>query len=835
MSSGALSSCLPTRTVSRTHQHVLWSINKPQPPVLSTPRPTRSGVVSGNHSFSLDNALDRPDFSPFHPPRRPNSAVSTGDTDDRESSPTLPTVDNSMAETDNREDSPPRNSSSPEPAPKKRCVVDLDPDDDDWEDEDTQLEGLGTTTHRSRNRARPVIPVRKHRRVVRGANSRATAEARRKSLGNRDFAADLAAWEVEREERAQQLAEKHSMKVQEVRRRMLSTSAFKPKRKASLYNAKISRIMADINEGLPVGKHFKMAEVKARVAADPTLLDAFTKEEEAEMLEEVMEKRKRKFRGARANNLAAGADAKRTVERMMVEITGLAERAGMIGFAMFTRGHIHDKTVPVTIQSWGALDFFREILKKDPADVAALFELWAVSRERGDTGADTLIGMQKDCTAMIIAGLKLILNRTSVKMNFENYIKRFVEGKNVGLVGWPEGVEFKRMSKQSAVGPLRILRDALKCGTVRWKVLTAGEKQRLLEQFKDMVEKGEVREKVGKTRAKASSRTSRAKKTKVSQESDDDNDGHPPKAKAKPTRTSTRTTQQKSKKRAMASEDEGEEDDANDDPPAKSGRTLRAKQKTQGDPSEDDDAPRKAIGDMTVQEKRAYLLRLVGRRRKAGREGDKCGAAKSSKRAREEESDRPRKKVKANADKGEGGASGKGSKRKRGGEEEDEGAQKKKKKKKASEEVPVRANPAPPQPRPKPRPKAPAGKSRPTPTTMEGTLTTGGAPGTGSTTGTPPAISTTNASADTPATSTMPAISTSTATPTADAPTSATTTAEATADASSNTAKGAAGVPLGEVTNGAPIGGTSAGGTPAPNGGKRNTVKGKAGGPPGIR
>lgn len=55
----------------------------------------------------------------------------------------------------------------------------------------------------------------------------------------------------------------------------------------------------------------------------------------------------------------------------------------MIGFAMFTRGHIHDTTIPMTIQSWGALDFFREILKKDPADVAALFELWAVSRERG--------------------------------------------------------------------------------------------------------------------------------------------------------------------------------------------------------------------------------------------------------------------------------------------------------------------------------------------------------------------------------------------------------------------------------------------------------------------
>jgi hypothetical protein len=55
----------------------------------------------------------------------------------------------------------------------------------------------------------------------------------------------------------------------------------------------------------------------------------------------------------------------------------------MIGFAMFSRGHIRDKTIPVTIQSWGALEFIREVLKRDPADVAALFELWAVSRERG--------------------------------------------------------------------------------------------------------------------------------------------------------------------------------------------------------------------------------------------------------------------------------------------------------------------------------------------------------------------------------------------------------------------------------------------------------------------
>lgn len=55
----------------------------------------------------------------------------------------------------------------------------------------------------------------------------------------------------------------------------------------------------------------------------------------------------------------------------------------MIGFAMFTRGHVHDSSIPVTIESWGALSFFREVLKRDPADVSALFELWGVTHARG--------------------------------------------------------------------------------------------------------------------------------------------------------------------------------------------------------------------------------------------------------------------------------------------------------------------------------------------------------------------------------------------------------------------------------------------------------------------
>ncbi|KAJ7337607.1 hypothetical protein DFH08DRAFT_812930 [Mycena albidolilacea] len=592
---------------------------------------------------------------------------------------------------------PPRDSAEPpeRTTEKTRRAVDFELDDGDaaWEDEDEQLAGLGTTTHRSRNRRAPVIPVRKHRRVEPGVNVRATARKHRGDTASKmqNLAADLDELEAEREERAQALSAKHGMKVKEVRRRMLSASAFKTRRKASLYNAKISRIMRNLNEDRGLGERYKIPEVKRMVAADASMLEGFTPEEEEEMMADLVAKCKRKYHGKRANNLAASTDAKRTVERLMLEITGLAERAGMIGFAMFTRGHIHDTSVPVTIQSWGALDFFREVLKKDPADISALFELWAVNRERGETGSDTLIAMQQECTAIIKAGLQAILGKTKVAMNYENYIKAIVEGKNVGLVGWPEGVDFKRMSKQSAIGPLRILRDALKCGTCKWKVLTAGEKSRLLAQFKEMVKNGEVHEKVRKVKEKAVPRASgrgfrsRLKRAARERGSDDDDEeeedeSRPRKARLRPKRAA----------REWGSDDDDEQE-------------------------EDESRPRNAIADMSVQEKRERLLSLAKRARKTNVDG-KRGPAKTKKRKRDERADddddeRPTHKKHAGAGEDESSHPRRIRKRSdRGDGDEDEAGGGRKKKRKSDDaprtKAPLKtsAPPAPLRLKPKPKP-----------------------------------------------------------------------------------------------------------------------------------
>ncbi|KAJ7436805.1 hypothetical protein B0H11DRAFT_1669462, partial [Mycena galericulata] len=314
------------------------------------------------------------------------------------------------------------------------------------------------------------------------------------------LADDLDALDAERQERARELAEKYGVKFKEVRRRMMASSSFTTERKVSLYNAKIVALAAQMNEDLDVGERYNLRDVKKMAKADPSLLDGFTKEEEAAMVKAALEKRALKHRGSHANNLAARVDARRTVERLMREISALAERAGMVGFAMFSRGHLQDTTIPATIESWGALDFFRDVLKKDTHDVSALFQLWAVSCERGNAGANTLLAMQKECTDMIKTGLVTAAGKTKIAMNYDNYISALVEGQNLGLLGWPEGVMFKRMSKQSAIGPLRTLRDALRSGTCRWKVLTPSEKRRVLAQFKEMVEKGDATEKAPKAR-----------------------------------------------------------------------------------------------------------------------------------------------------------------------------------------------------------------------------------------------------------------------------------------------------------------------------------------------
>ncbi|KAJ7144073.1 hypothetical protein C8R44DRAFT_865070 [Mycena epipterygia] len=360
----------------------------------------------------------------------------------------------------------------PTSAAPLRHIIDLELDDGnkDWVDSI----GLGTSTHRSRNPGQVRIPVRKRKRDAGGKNDRSSMLKKRRENASKmqRFSQDLNALEKEHDEHAQRLSDKHSIKVKEK------------------------------------GNRLMIPDVKVLVAEDPSLLEGFMEEEVEGLLANLVVKCDRRQHGTRTKNRAANADAKRTIGHVVQEVNGMAQRANIIGFVMFSRGHLHDMTTPTTISTGGALDFFRDVLKKEPADIISLFELWAVNRETGKS-SNTLRGMQTECKDMILMGL--ISKKTRVAMNYENYMASMVEGKNIGLVGWPQGVELKRMSLQSALPPLKILRDALKAGTCRWKVLTPTERQRILNNFEDMVEKGQAKAKAkGRRRGRGASRVKRS-------------------------------------------------------------------------------------------------------------------------------------------------------------------------------------------------------------------------------------------------------------------------------------------------------------------------------------
>jgi hypothetical protein len=63
-----------------------------------------------------------------------------------------------------------------------------------------------------------------------------------------------------------------------------------------------------------------MPEVKVLVKDEPSLLEGYTTEEEAQMLADVAAKREHKHRGTRSNNVAANVDIKRTMARLVEEV-----------------------------------------------------------------------------------------------------------------------------------------------------------------------------------------------------------------------------------------------------------------------------------------------------------------------------------------------------------------------------------------------------------------------------------------------------------------------------------------------------------------------------------
>ncbi|KAJ6487576.1 hypothetical protein C8R45DRAFT_929836 [Mycena sanguinolenta] len=385
---------------------------------------------------------------------------------------------------------------SPDATIKKTVARKPIPRLDDSEDEDVELPAVpGLTTWAKRNPGKPILCPRVRPKRGIGPEQRRTLYDRAKSRKNRIAALneDIVSLNRSRHEMVHELSAKHKFKAKLVKQRLLGATSFKPQRKPSLFRAKIhylSKVLNDVT-GLEQHERLSLHEIWKMVGTYPDFQN-MSREFKAQLLDELAAHRSTKKTGTRAANKAVSQDASYTVKRINTEIQNLYERCGMYGFAVVSKGHVQDKTIPYIMESAGSGDFIREILGIDPMDLVTKFEQWCCSRDLGFTGVDTLQSMRKEVTRMVKEGLMIASKRKKIAMNYERYVKVVILGHGVIIVGWPKGIDFTSPTHISSVDDMRKLRDAWKDGSCRWKILSNIEKEKWRNNYEEKLKSGEI-------------------------------------------------------------------------------------------------------------------------------------------------------------------------------------------------------------------------------------------------------------------------------------------------------------------------------------------------------
>ncbi|KAF8515260.1 hypothetical protein BU17DRAFT_51912, partial [Hysterangium stoloniferum] len=148
--------------------------------------------------------------------------------------------------------------------------------------------------------------------------------------------------------------------------------------------------------------------------------------------------------------------------------------------------------------SGDSMEFFSEVLERDPWELAWLFKQWLCKREKNIVEHDTIGKLHIQSTGIIRAGLCNIMNIKRIEMNYTNYETTIVQAHGVILIGFPLN-QFVNPSEVTNITDMRQLHNALRSGECKWIQLSQQELDIHAEGCKPRHKDGEV---VGKPRKK---------------------------------------------------------------------------------------------------------------------------------------------------------------------------------------------------------------------------------------------------------------------------------------------------------------------------------------------
>ncbi|EGO18494.1 hypothetical protein SERLADRAFT_412209 [Serpula lacrymans var. lacrymans S7.9] len=160
-----------------------------------------------------------------------------------------------------------------------------------------------------------------------------------------------------------------------------SQATFKKPQAPNMYNAIVHAKSLEVNADLPVGEKKRLQEIQslAKVKQGP---EGLCKDKQEEMRNLLLEHCEIKSSGVCFNNAAAAHDLMCTSDRIGRELDNLALRTGSYGCFFLTQGHINNLGAATWYGSDNSLNFWEDVIGRDPDEIAQLFEQWGCSRNQ---------------------------------------------------------------------------------------------------------------------------------------------------------------------------------------------------------------------------------------------------------------------------------------------------------------------------------------------------------------------------------------------------------------------------------------------------------------------
>ncbi|KAG1903494.1 uncharacterized protein F5891DRAFT_946951 [Suillus fuscotomentosus] len=346
----------------------------------------------------------------------------------------------------------------------------------------------------ARNPSRPVLVPRAPLNVMQKGHSNVQRASRKISAQQRKEAEDALHMAIqkalsEHEEKTNHLAIEHGITVEKVKKLMGGERHYKGNQNAQLANALVHAKAQEVNADQPRCTKYSLNKICEMVKDDEDMQN-LNHVDRREYIQKLNEHRVLQHMSIHATNTVAAHNVQSTLDTIFKMLDNLAVRTGIYACLFASCGHVYDTAEATWFRTDNIMDFWEDVVQMEADEITQKLEQWACM-----TGLDereTVQNMQCVCTRLLNSGLRTIVKRRDIHINYTNFDTAIKEKLGINLRGWPEDMAFQSPTSINDLNALLKLRNSLKDSSCRWFHMSPHQREEYNLQLTACRKKGEV-------------------------------------------------------------------------------------------------------------------------------------------------------------------------------------------------------------------------------------------------------------------------------------------------------------------------------------------------------